>query len=376
MAGRTETVSHTLNDDVNVFWGPNGNGKTSMLRILHSALTNNVEELRTVSFVSARVEFYSENYNKAYVRTITKETVESSKPRIERVYDDELEDYVVIESTSSGGKRWSTTPKMKRGVNQFQHSWLPIGRVTNTNLARHPSRQVRRRAITQSDLDAIFAEGIDHRWRDWNFRSTRLISAARDAALTEVLEVALRGARRDASVEPLEPEQAYKVVNGFFGERNFKVNFKFRNLAEFQSQYEKEPVLRDIVQRLQKVELEIARIREPQKRLEELIKQLFSKGRTIAFDQEEGIVISINGNPIPIGYLSSGERQLMLILLECLRSETSTIMIDEPELSMHVDWQNRLIASMRRINPDPQLIMATHSPEIMAELDDRCVIEL
>jgi predicted ATPase len=191
-----------------------------------------------------------------------------------------------------------------------------------------------------------------------------------------VLEVALRGvSKRDKSVKPLAPKHAYEVVSTFFGERSPSLGFRFDSYQEFARRYEAEPLLGDIVQRLQKVESRIADIEAPQRRLEELIRDLFSNGRKVDF-APESIEVSVSGAKIPLGSLSSGERQLMLILLECLRGGTSTIMIDEPELSMHVAWQNRLVNSMRRVNPRSQLIMATHSPEVMAELEDRCVIEL
>jgi putative hydrolase of the HAD superfamily len=59
-----------------------------------------------------------------------------------------------------------------------------------------------------------------------------------------------------------------------------------------------------------------------------------------------------------------------------LAADDSTVMIDEPELSMHVDWQQVLVASMRRVNPDCQLLLATHSPEVMADVADDKVFEL
>ena len=54
----------------------------------------------------------------------------------------------------------------------------------------------------------------------------------------------------------------------------------------------------------------------------------------------------------------------------------STILIDEPELSMHIDWQHDLIESLSRLNGQAQFILATHSPEIMAELDDSKIFRL
>src|SRR5260370_1109340 len=58
LAGRQDVCSLTFNDYVNVLFGPNGSGKTSVLRILHSALSNETEMLKDVPFTKAEVVIY------------------------------------------------------------------------------------------------------------------------------------------------------------------------------------------------------------------------------------------------------------------------------------------------------------------------------
>jgi ABC-type Na+ transport system ATPase subunit NatA len=53
LAGRKDVCSLDLNGDVNVCFGPNGSGKTSLLRVLHSALSNDVDMLKDVTFTKA-----------------------------------------------------------------------------------------------------------------------------------------------------------------------------------------------------------------------------------------------------------------------------------------------------------------------------------
>jgi predicted ATP-dependent endonuclease of OLD family len=52
------------------------------------------------------------------------------------------------------------------------------------------------------------------------------------------------------------------------------------------------------------------------------------------------------------------------------------IIIDEPELSMHIDWQHDLLAALRVLNPQCQIIVATHSPEVMADVPDDKIFRL
>jgi predicted ATPase len=74
-----------------------------------------------------------------------------------------------------------------------------------------------------------------------------------------------------------------------------------------------------------------------------------------------------------LSILSSGEKQMVIILGEALlqRKMQAIYLADEPELSLHVKWQERLIDMLREINPSSQIIFATHSPDIVAHYQNR-----
>lgn len=67
--------------------------------------------------------------------------------------------------------------------------------------------------------------------------------------------------------------------------------------------------------------------------------------------------------------LSSGEKQLLIILLTALLSnnENIVLLLDEPEVSLHIGWQQKLIDSILELNENCQLIIATHSPSIFGK---------
>jgi predicted ATP-dependent endonuclease of OLD family len=54
-------------------------------------------------------------------------------------------------------------------------------------------------------------------------------------------------------------------------------------------------------------------------------------------------------------------------------ARSNVFIIDEPELSLHLRWQEMLLEKMIESNPRAQIIVATHSPEIVGELRDNCV---
>jgi predicted ATP-dependent endonuclease of OLD family len=77
--------------------------------------------------------------------------------------------------------------------------------------------------------------------------------------------------------------------------------------------------------------------------------------------------------------LSSGERQIVILLtyLRFGNQVSQLFLIDEPELSLHPKWQAQFLAAVKILTPkDTQLILATHSPEIVGEQDSSCTVLL
>ncbi len=67
--------------------------------------------------------------------------------------------------------------------------------------------------------------------------------------------------------------------------------------------------------------------------------------------------------------LSSGEKQLLILLTQTLMQEQQPFIYiaDEPELSLHIEWQHKIISAIKELNPSAQIIVATHSPEIAGQ---------
>lgn len=81
-----------------------------------------------------------------------------------------------------------------------------------------------------------------------------------------------------------------------------------------------------------------------------------------------GDVIRAEDEKIQLDQLSSGEKQILLILTTVFLQEEkpAVLLMDEPEISLHITWQDRLIELIRKLNPNCQLILTTHSPNIFA----------
>ena len=76
-----------------------------------------------------------------------------------------------------------------------------------------------------------------------------------------------------------------------------------------------------------------------------------------------------------INDLSSGEKQIVILLAETLLQDkkVSVFIADEPELSLHLKWQELLTTSIRSLNPNAQILFATHSPDIVSIFDKKII---
>ena len=51
------------------------------------------------------------------------------------------------------------------------------------------------------------------------------------------------------------------------------------------------------------------------------------------------------------------------------RKQPGVFIIDEPELSLHLAWQEIFVKSIQQASPKTQFILATHSPSIIGSID-------
>lgn len=111
----------------------------------------------------------------------------------------------------------------------------------------------------------------------------------------------------------------------------------------------------------------------------EMIDGLFEgTGKKISIDDKQRIVF-LKPNPgnkrnggkdiIPIERLSAGEKQILVLLftLFLMENKPTVLLLDEPEISLHIEWQDKLLGLFRQLNPNCQIILTTHSPNIFAD---------
>ncbi|MCG7517916.1 AAA family ATPase [Vibrio harveyi] len=111
--------------------------------------------------------------------------------------------------------------------------------------------------------------------------------------------------------------------------------------------------------------INIANSRLKHKKILSCLDNGFKIQSTVLFDEE--------GNPIefPFNKLSSGEQHEIILFYKLifLYKDQSLVLLDEPELSLHISWQNNFINDIKNIINENGLtvLIATHSPDIIGE---------
>ena len=115
---------------------------------------------------------------------------------------------------------------------------------------------------------------------------------------------------------------------------------------------------------------ELDKINERKNLFIRLVNECFAEtGKELSNDSTKLVFIKDNSIGIYPKELSSGEKQLLIILLTVLleRGEEYILMLDEPEISMHISWQYKLIDMILQLNPNVQILLTTHSPMIFSD---------
>ena len=111
-----------------------------------------------------------------------------------------------------------------------------------------------------------------------------------------------------------------------------------------------------------------AEVSYPKRRFQDLADELFSEtGKRIIRNKNEIMFSQTEGDELLPYSLSSGEKQMLVILLTVLVQDKQpcVLLMDEPEVSLHIEWQQRIIEIIREMNPNVQVILTTHSPAMV-----------
>ena len=110
-------------------------------------------------------------------------------------------------------------------------------------------------------------------------------------------------------------------------------------------------------------------VSKPKAVFQDMIDQLFSDTEKKIDRKNNEIQFHQNGETLTPYQLSSGEKQLLVILLTVLveNNEHYALLMDEPEISLHIEWQQQLIGLIRKLNPNAQIILSKSQIKVKSE---------
>lgn len=109
----------------------------------------------------------------------------------------------------------------------------------------------------------------------------------------------------------------------------------------------------------------------------ELNKFFALTNRKLRWTNKHAVMHLENGQEIPWIYFSRGEKTLLaLLLIVHLYNSTALFLFDEPDLSLHMEWQRMLIPALTKLAPNSQFVISTHSPFMVMNTDCEQVVNM
>ncbi len=397
LAGNPSVCQHKLDRHVNVFYGLNGAGKTSLLRILHSAMAIDSQLLENVPFKTAVVSIFSNDFKCVLTYATEREAppeptqtqTDTGRPPSSRgTSDTQSEDSDLVATYEdirypTGGTAprrslsdWKliepdVSPKLKEN-STWERRYLPTSRLY---LDSPSYRGMESAPPSEDDLDRHYASALQTLWKNYGYDIVSAINVAQQEGLADILRAVLSDvAPASKKQRSIDIDTAYQRMTAFV--KRQKSPKLLGSRKKFAQRYELDPQLRNVVADIDRTEQKIAAIEAPRSLFQELIRRMFTGNKEVVIGDESIGVQTSEKHDIGVSALSSGEKHILRICIEMLKAKRSSIFIDEPELSLHVDWQRELISDLRGLNPEAQLVLATHSPDIMADVPDDMIFRL
>lgn len=404
-------VEVKFNKDLNFLIGKNGTGKTTIINLISAAMRADISVLYSISFSKLIITLKSHGANKKPIIEIVKSvndatggvtltfTIRERTTDKGAIYvvDSPFDGRVYREPRSIRTKRLVEVGAKLGGVLSalVEVNWLSVHRNSIDKFARFPREEEFDSSIDQkiSELSGKFSSYFSLLSSQANEENKQF----QEQVFLSFIEERHSFFERIASSED-DPEEKTALISALrdLGVSNSKatksVSSHFTRLERARKAYHDSNALtletigtlsdsarlRQIVNRWRELVVRRNEIFKPRASFEQIINTLFT-GKELHFDQRNNPKIQITRSrkmeEVDVDALSSGEKQLFILLGEALLQEGRPVVFisDEPELSLHVDWQAVLFENVRKLNPSCQIICATHSPDIVGPFSDRVI---
>ena len=422
-------VDLLFSSDVNILIGPNGSGKTTILNLLYSILSVDLPSLLDVNFDQAVIKL--KEFEGQSVRTIKVSIVD----RLLKVSVGQIKFEIDIDMISDRRSlryyRHPETGKILRRTlprhiarrrivpeklddvltDLVPIVWLPINRrlpATEDEEERHAETDpvelidLRLRELLKdlSRYHSVLNTRLSKRHRDFEHQALSVMLYSREHdQLDSILNSIISALPTEAEKEQLL--RAFEATGHLDEPMRIRIDEHFaaaeevlkRRREDKSTHWDLEDIFvlllvgrtKTMVGYADELEQDRRHIFESLRHYEQTVNSFlndeqiadsFVDKKSVKVDESGELKIesSASSNLDPF-VLSSGEKQILILLTEALLTvdEPVVYIADEPELSLHVSWQEKLLESLVELGGQIQMIVATHSPDIVGKFTDKVI---
>ncbi len=367
-----------FNEDLNIFTGPNGSGKTTLLKLIWYLISGQLKQILyeiPFSYLSIETDPFS----------LTMDLHEFEELSLGYKFSSNR-------SSQSGGQNIKIDPETKmidpkniENINQFEKR---ITEASNGSLFFPTFRRIEG-GYSIGSRSSVDAEDsvVLKLLSSTTERLLTAISQLSDDMSTERHKFIVSVSTMDiVKLLPQKYVDIYQEVNTLQSQVLANISKEIQRNPDKDKVNEIPKSASALLDAIQKVDKETEQLRKPISVLSELTRKILQYNairvteNLILGETTDGINFGEEGDDIPIekindaissDKLSSGEKQMLSYLCYNTFYDNMPIFIDEPELSLHVDWQRILFPTLLEQATNNQFFIATHSPFIYTLYPDK-----
>ena len=354
-----------FNEDLNIITGKNGSGKTTLLKLLWYLISGNLERI-VLEIPFRMVSITTDSFFLAILRRNTGEITLTSTQLLKEL----------------GSPKTGTVEQLDDTLKELNRC---IVRTTKRSLFFPTFRRIEGGFSGLSDVDLLdrattsgpeaFQSSLERFSSNISTNGHRFIASISTNDIVQLLT------QKYADINTEIRDRQARLLN--------EISQKFQVSPSDVISSEISQAVPSVLTDIQQVAKESERLFKPFLVLSELTRSILqyqaiqvvgqnargetTKGITLG-EGTDGMALEAAKEAIASDKLSAGEKQMLSFLCYNAFSEKTAIFIDEPELSLHVDWQRLLLPTLLEQGTENQFFIATHSPFIYSKYPDKEIL--